>query len=631
MRRADPPVRFDDSVMTLVGLAADADGPVADAVFGNLFDLVALNKPAARGHARGEILHALQSMQDKVTPVARRRVASHIARLPVVLPADLAILLGTMTAHMDRSWLQAAQLSQSAWARLIPVLSMDEVRKVACRNDLPPAIALQLAGIRPLPLLLPPPENWQAQPQIDDFEPPVLPSSIAANDFGPLPDVAAVSLQDLGADQVKNLLERIAWFRKQPAPTPKIAAETSDAAPLVETDDEADFALATTSDDLFLLDNPLTDVPRKEPEQVVATSSAASGPDEDILSLPMLLADWFWETDRQGRFVMAAASSAHTAISADAFAALRGQYLLDWVANSPDVKRAEKSLGRRSSLHGLALDIPDGSFAGHWTLSGVAAFDLKSGSYVGHRGVAQRRPIQSANMAYVIPEALALAAHETRTPLNAIMGFAQMIESQPFGSVSPAYAAQAEAILDASTRLLRVLDDVSETSRLDRGLAALPDFGFSLDSMLEAIVAQLNHIAVRRSVNFQLRMASGLPSLWSDKDLVERCINRLAVALLAVAGSGETIGISTRDGMRDHLLISFSRPLALQGVSSAELMKPVRNDETNGPQLNIGFGLRLVQRLAAAVGGHLFTDGPNIDLLLPAVPALAPLQDAAAQ
>jgi signal transduction histidine kinase len=634
MRRAEPPVRYNDSVMTLIGLAVNADGPSADAVFGNLFDLVAQNKAVARGPVRGDILISLQSLMLRVTPSARQRVARHITRLPVELPADLALLLQQMTTSSDRSWLAKAQLSQHAWAAVLPTLSLDEVRKVATRNDLPTAIALQLGGIKPMPLLLPAPAGWQAEPETmapetADMILELTPAThIAANDFEPLPAIVAVTTEDSESDQVKNLLERIAWFRKRPVPAPEIAAETPQAEPLAMADahDISEIVSAPSADSLFLLDNPLPTI-TPEPEAVIM-ADPVSDPAPDAPSLPALLADWFWETDRHGRFVFAAASSANATISADALRALTGQYLLDWLADSPQLAKAEKALQRRSNLHGLTLRLPDGAFAGHWSLSGVAAFESSSGTFLGHRGVAQLQPASAETDVGSVPDALAMAAHETRTPLNAIMGFAQMIQAQPFGPVSPAYTAQAEAILDASARLLRVLDDVSESARLDRGLAVTPDYGFSLEPVLEAAVAQLSSLAARRQVHFALRTEAGIPSLWSDKDVVERCISRLSVALLSVAVSGETIGISARDGARDHVLISFSRPAALQGVSTAEIMKPVRSD---GPRLNIGFGLRLVERLAAAVGGHLFVGSASIDLMLPAVPALAPLLDAAAQ
>jgi signal transduction histidine kinase len=644
MRRADPPVRYSDSVMTLLSLAAEADGPSADAVFGNLFDLIAQNKPSARGTVRHDILSAIHTLIQKVTPAARHRVAGHISRMPVELPADLALLLEDMTASSSRSWIYAAQLSQQAWAMLLPKLSMDEVRQVAARNDLPAAIALQLGGIRPMPLLLPAPADWQAAPmaidaladEVDTLD--LAPASqLPANDFSPLANVAAYQHEKTESDQVKNLLERITWFRQRPVPTPDIAAETEQAAPLVVAEDGANQEpiIISPATSLFLLDNPLPEEQIEaaaDPEHTNdATIAETAAGDATEMALPALLADVFWETDRQGRFVFVGASSAKSNMPADALRALTGQYLLDWLESSPEHAKAVRSLQRRCSFDGVTLEIADGAFEGHWTFSGVAAFDRASGQFLGHRGAAQRRADIKAEPAGSVPEALALAAHETRTPLNAIMGFAQLIEAQPFGPVSPAYTEQAEAILDASARLLRVLDDVSDASKLDRGLVAIPDDNFNLEALLNSIIGKLSPIAARRSIRFTLRTAAGMPNLWSDRDVVERSITRLIVALLSVTETGETITISSRDGARDHVLISFSRPLALQGLDAAELMAPVRHNDSDGPRLNIGFGLRLAERLAGTVGGHLFFSAASIDLMLPAAPALAALQDAAAQ
>jgi His Kinase A (phospho-acceptor) domain len=626
MRKGEPPVRYDDSVFTLLSLASSAEGAAVDAHFSNLLDLVAQNKPSTRGEMRREIMVDLQNMAIGISQAARQRAARHISRLPIALPADVATLLVQMTDGTSRPWLNQVRLMPQAWSIILPRLAMHEVQQVAARNDLPAGIALQLGPIKPALLMLPAPHFVAATDIVLDVEEAsdealdLLPSqATAANDAEPLPVVAATSSEADDVSQVKSLLERIAGFKKRPVDLPDIDVDA-----VLEVD-----LSNSNAESLFLLENPLAYVvaPPTLEGLPVAPQPEAPSPQVD---LPALLADWFWETDRDGIFCFAGQNASDKALPAGALPSLKGQHLLDWLALSPHVSKAQTALRRRTAFHQVELHVEDGAFAGEWLLSAVAAFEGKNGIFLGHRGVAQRQPRRILAAASAIPDALAHAAHETRTPLNAIMGFAQMIEAQSFGPVSPAYTAQADAILDASTRLLRALDDVSESSRLDRGIATMQDHGFSLEPLLENLFAQLQPTAQRRDVRFHLHIADGVPGLWSDRDIVERCIGRLAIALMSVAASGETISVLVRDGASDHVCVAFSRPSRLQDLTDAELMKPVQSTDDDEPRLNIGFALRLVERLASVVGGQLRLGVASLDLLLPAVPALALVRDIAA-
>jgi nitrogen-specific signal transduction histidine kinase len=632
MRRSEPPVRYDDSVVTLLSLAASAEGAAADAHFSNLLDLVAQNKPSTRGEVRLKIMVALHYMGQTASVKTRARAVQHVSRMPVDLPADVACLLIQITENTSRAWLNHVCLTSQAWSAILPRLPMHDVRNVAARNDLPVAISLQLVAIKPTLLLLPAPA-FVAEPilpaDIEESNDEALDLSAAislpANDSEPLPEIVATTPEDDDNSQVKALLERIAWFRKRPVNEPEMEADLELREPQLEQVEALEFEPSvSTADSLFLLENPLAYISTPpELDELPEESHTTPSPPVDLA--PML-ADWYWETDRNGMFVFAGQNATERSLPAGTLPSLKGQYLRDWLDTSWQVQKVETALRRRTGFHQVHLYVEDGGFVGDWLLSAVAAFDPKSGVFLGHRGVAQRQLRHMKNAAIDVPDALATAAHETRTPLNAIMGFAQMIEAQPFGPVSPAYTAQAGAILDASTRLLRALDDVSESSRLDRGVTAMRDHGFNIETMIEDLLCQLQQNADRRHVRFALRAATGVPSMWSDRDIVERCVGRLAIAMLSVAGAGESISISVRDAAADHISIAFSRPARLRDIQDVDLMKPVQSTEQNQPRLNIGFALRLVERLAAVVNGRLLLGVSNIELLLPAVPSLAPNQ-----
>ncbi|HLO19738.1 MAG TPA: hypothetical protein VK192_04510, partial [Sphingomicrobium sp.] len=102
----------------------------------------------------------------------------------------------------------------------------------------------------------------------------------------------------------------------------------------------------------------------------------------------------------------------------------------------PEVVRA---FTVRAPFRDAALTVAgDGLVAGEWKISGVPAFDPADGRFRGYRGVALReladsQVVEEAAQALADPDSLRELVHEIKTPLNAIIGFAEIIEGQYLG------------------------------------------------------------------------------------------------------------------------------------------------------------------------------------------------------
>ena len=81
----------------------------------------------------------------------------------------------------------------------------------------------------------------------------------------------------------------------------------------------------------------------------------------------------------------------------------------------------------------------DGAMSGEWMISGVPAFEPADGRFAGYRGIARReasrcrRRRAGARRPSRDPASLRELVHEIKTPLNAIIGFAEIIDGQYLG------------------------------------------------------------------------------------------------------------------------------------------------------------------------------------------------------
>ena len=328
-------------------------------------------------------------------------------------------------------------------------------------------------------------------------------------------------------------------------------------------------------------------------------ANAASGAPE--AAAPMALAgDWRWECDSHGRFTFV--DGAAPVACEDRLFDLGGADAI-W-----------PSFERHVAFHGVHLEAGEGGCV----LAGVPFFERGSGRFLGFRGTAYATRTAGLFGTGASSESLAKVAHEVRSPLNAIMGFAQMIESETLGPAAEAYRRRAGAILDHAQRLLGALDDLTDAARLDRGHWPVDPAALDAGALIERIAERHRPLAAARGVSIAVTAAPGLPSALADERSLDRAVRRLLAAVIAVAESGETLLLGVQRAGGDVCLF-LTRPAALDDLSSERLLDTasVAGEGGGAPLLGLGFGLRLVRQLTEAMGGSFAIEPHRFALTLP--------------
>jgi len=288
---------------------------------------------------------------------------------------------------------------------------------------------------------------------------------------------------------------------------------------------------------------------------------------------------------------------------------------------------------RRSPFRSARLSIGGfGPASGDWRISAVPFFDPAGGRFLGYRGSARRpRPDEVArgDMAArgglfgsgLQPDSLRQLVHELRTPINAIQGFAEMIEGQLLGPAATSYRVRASDIRAQAARLLDAVEDLDmaarvEGKRLDPGKG--PVDGVAL---LERLKGDYAASLRDRSAEIELDVDPATPLIGVEPAMVERMAERLLAAALGLAGPGERIRLCLAPADDRRVMLAVSRPRALDGHEERELLDPgysPEGDWPDAPALGLGFALRLVRNVAGAARGRLDISDAQFILLLPA-------------
>ncbi|WP_344694497.1 HAMP domain-containing sensor histidine kinase [Sphingomonas cynarae] len=287
---------------------------------------------------------------------------------------------------------------------------------------------------------------------------------------------------------------------------------------------------------------------------------------------------------------------------------------------------AAAALRRRARFADIRLEVEGLSdAAGSWRISAVPRFDPATGRFVGYAGTGQRPATREEAPATgtraAMSDGLRQLVHELRTPANAVMGFAELIETELLGPVPDPYRKRAHVIRVQAASLLAAIDDLDVAARIEGGALDLRPAEVPLGALIGRAVADLTPLARARSVELA---ASGDAVAVVDDRAADRLVNRLLAALVAAAEAGERIDVAVHTAGR-HVVVTGTRPRAITGVPGEPLFTldgmadALADDGGEGaPLLGISFTLRLVRNLAAELGGELTIDQDRLTLRLPA-------------
>ena len=225
------------------------------------------------------------------------------------------------------------------------------------------------------------------------------------------------------------------------------------------------------------------------------------------------------------------------------------------------------------------LSLPgDGLVSGEWKISGVPAFEPADGRFAGYRGVAMRDlppPSAQPSVASELladPDSLRELVHEIKTPLNAIIGFAEIIDGQYLGPADRRYRERAGEIVAQARLLLGAIDDLDFAAKIhsvteQRGRRA--DLGEQLDSL----AVSLRELAQKRGVELEFARGPRMSPCAIEPELADRLLYRLCLALVENSASGERLRLSLEQA-GDYCRFSISRPAALRNVGDEQLFDP---------------------------------------------------------
>ena len=128
-------------------------------------------------------------------------------------------------------------------------------------------------------------------------------------------------------------------------------------------------------------------------------------------------------------------------------------------------------------------------------------------------------------------EALRETIHEIKTPLNAIIGFAEIIDGQYLGPAHRSYRLRAAEIVAQARMLLGAIEDLDFAARL-RGRKPGEVEPAALADIIPPLAEEWSSRASSRGVDLRIAPLNGQARLKLDGDLADRLLKRFIGAVV---------------------------------------------------------------------------------------------------
>ncbi len=208
-------------------------------------------------------------------------------------------------------------------------------------------------------------------------------------------------------------------------------------------------------------------------------------------------------------------------------------------------------------------------------------------------------------------EFIANVSYEFRTPLNAIIGYAELLSRQYFGTLNEKQQEYSAGILDAAQALLLLISDVIDVAAIEAGYIKLDLKPVDVREMLDASERLFQQRARMRSVALSLDCNGELGEIVGDQQRLKQALSNLLSNALSAAPYGGAVTLrAKRQPMQLAIAVEVNSapstetgPLDI-GILPAEL----GGSAGSGRDVTSGLGIALVRTLVELHGGRVETE-----------------------
>jgi signal transduction histidine kinase len=213
-------------------------------------------------------------------------------------------------------------------------------------------------------------------------------------------------------------------------------------------------------------------------------------------------------------------------------------------------------------------------------------------------------------------EFLANISHEFRTPLNSIMGFAQVLRDKPELLKEEKGKRYAENIIAGGQRLLNMINDLLYLARAEADKIQLHIEQTTAEEIVNAVAVSFSEMAREKNLKVSIKVRKDIPTLVTDAGKIQQILENYMSNAIKFTPEGGKIELAAC--LLDEKTIRFSVTDTGCGIAEQDREKVFQKFGQIGSPLTrqstgTGLGLAISRELADMLAGEVgFESRPDI-------------------
>jgi PAS domain S-box-containing protein len=205
-------------------------------------------------------------------------------------------------------------------------------------------------------------------------------------------------------------------------------------------------------------------------------------------------------------------------------------------------------------------------------------------------------------------EFLSSMSHELRTPMNAILGFAQLLQRDKRTPLSSSQLEKVGYVLQGGEHLLKLIDDILDLSRIEAGRVVVSTEPVGVNEVLDEVRQTLEPMATRAGITLSVQPVTSepAPQVLADRTRFTQILINFGSNAVKYGRAGGRAEISVQMAEDRVRVLMRDDGIGIPLEKHDKIFQPFqRAGQETGPIEGTGIGLSITKRLAELMGGSV--------------------------
>jgi signal transduction histidine kinase len=220
----------------------------------------------------------------------------------------------------------------------------------------------------------------------------------------------------------------------------------------------------------------------------------------------------------------------------------------------------------------------------------------------------KRAQIQITEASRLKSQLLANLGHDLRSPLGAIIGYAEMLNDGSFGPMSENQVKASSEILDGANQLLSFINNLVGQAQIETGKIVLREYPFDVNEVIGPLLSTLNFHAYKKGLKLIEYIDPALPQkLFGDQFWLRQIVMNLVHNAVKFTEKGSVTVRFLKRGQDSWVIQVVDTGIGIPLESQKRVFEAFEQVSSmeNSKQSGFGLGLSIVAKLTSIMGGRI--------------------------